>query len=100
MSALGLGAAASESLGLGIAVWPARGGVLLLGSVESKAKRWTGLEKALQGQNLRTIGIKSLAKCHSNEFVGRNAPGWYRERVLPKLAFEALEYIYQSPQEA
>lgn len=69
---------------------------IIVGSVEDQAKRWSGLEKALLGCVLSQTDIKSIASIHLDEFVGRDgvdAPGWYRKRVLPKVAAQAMDTI-------
>jgi len=62
--------------------------------VENQPRHWVGLEDALRGKRASEVQIKKLAVDHVREFTGRDgpdAPGWYRLRVLPRLASDALE---------
>lgn len=67
-----------------------------VGSVEAKPKRWRKLEYFMTGKSVTKINIKSLAEKNLDEFIGRDgpdAPGWYRSRVLPRLAMDAFKEI-------
>lgn len=71
--------------------------VIAVGSVESTARRWTGLESAIRGQRLDAEAITGLAKASIGEFSGRDgidAPGWYRTQVLPALVRRAFENLH------
>ncbi|MDF1730176.1 MAG: FAD binding domain-containing protein [Minwuia sp.] len=67
-----------------------------VGAVEATARRWPELEAALVGERPDPDSIKAIAASRAGDFTGRDAtdaPGWYRERVLPGLvarAFTAL----------
>lgn len=69
---------------------------IAVGSVEATARRWPGLEAAVVGMAPDPAEMNEIAALHQKEFKGRDAvdaPGWYRERVLPGLvgrAFQAL----------
>ena len=66
---------------------------IAVASVESQPRHWIGLENALRGKNVSEVKIKELAIDQVGEFTGRDgpdAPGWYRLRVLPRLASDAL----------
>ncbi len=67
-----------------------------VGAVEQVARRWSALEAAMQGEKPDPAAMRALAATRAGDFTGRDAvdaPGWYRERVLPGLvsrAFAAL----------
>jgi len=66
---------------------------IAVASVENQPRRWTGLEDALRGEVVSKVKIKELAIDQVKEFTGRDgpdAPGWYRLRILPRLASDAL----------
>lgn len=66
---------------------------IAVASVENQPRRWTGLEDALRGEVASKVKIKELAIDQVKEFTGRDgpdAPGWYRLRILPRLASDAL----------
>lgn len=67
-----------------------------VGSVESEPKRWKKLEYAMTGKSVTKVNVKSLAEKNLDEFIGRDgpdAPGWYRCRVMPRLAMDAFKEI-------
>ncbi len=67
-----------------------------VGSVETTARRWSGLEAAIIGKPAEPATIREIAASHVTEFTGRDAvdaPGWYRERVLPGLVARAFGVI-------
>ena len=69
---------------------------IAVGSVEATPKRWGKLEYVMKGKSATKINIKSLAEQNLDEFKGRNgpdAPGWYRSRVMPRLAMDAFKEI-------
>lgn len=69
---------------------------IAVGSVEASAKRWHALEEALSGSRLADLDVKALASTLVGGFSGRDgtdAPGWYRVKVLPKVAAQALDNI-------
>jgi carbon-monoxide dehydrogenase medium subunit len=66
---------------------------IAVASVENQPRRWIGLEDALRGEVASKVKIKELAIDQIGEFTGRDgpdAPGWYRLRILPRLASDAL----------
>ena len=66
---------------------------IAVASVENQPRRWMGLEDALRGEVASKVRVKELAVDQIEEFTGRDgpdAPGWYRLRVLPRLASDAL----------
>ena len=66
---------------------------IAVASVENQPRYWVGLEDALRGKKVSKIKIKELAIDQLGAFTGRDgpdAPGWYRVRVLPRLASDAL----------
>ena len=66
---------------------------IAVGAVDRVPKRWKSLEDAVNGRNLSKMNASELAKQNLNEFTGRDgadAPGWYRIRVLPRLASDAF----------
>jgi carbon-monoxide dehydrogenase medium subunit len=70
--------------------------VVAVGSVEAQARRWEHLEVGIAGGPLDPQRAASLAQQHSGDFDGRDgveAPGWYREKVLPTLVRRAIEDI-------
>lgn len=65
---------------------------IAVGSVEATARRWTSLERALEGQLLNPAAIQLLAATHIADFTPREAvgaPGWYRIQVLPYVLYSA-----------
>jgi carbon-monoxide dehydrogenase medium subunit len=69
---------------------------LAVGSVEDCARRWFEMEGELVGRPLDAQRSKELAARHAGVFKGRDgieAPGWYRERVLPTLLYRAIADI-------
>lgn len=67
-----------------------------VGSVETVARRWENLERALEGERLEPRRAAEWARDLSPEFRGRDgveAPGWYRLAVLPSLVRKALEAL-------
>jgi len=67
---------------------------IAVGSVEDVPKRWWKLERALDGKAPPELDITAIAKEHLDQFSGRDgpdAPGWYRTRVLPRLASDAFD---------
>lgn len=72
---------------------------IVVGSVESNAKRWSKLEDALNSKILSNLALSDMAKESLDEFTGRDgpdAPGWYRTRVLPRLVLDAFAQATQS----
>lgn len=75
-------------------------------SVDNQPRHWNGLEDALRGTRISEVKVKELAIDQVGEFTGRDgpdAPGWYRLRILPRLASDALAeltrdqgYIYDN----
>jgi carbon-monoxide dehydrogenase medium subunit len=66
---------------------------IAVASVENQPRRWIGLEDALRGEVASKVKIKELAIDQIGAFTGRDgpdAPGWYRLRILPRLASDAL----------
>jgi len=66
---------------------------IAVASVENQPRRWMSLEDALRGEVASKVATKELAIDQVKEFTGRDgpdAPGWYRLRVLPRLASDAL----------
>ncbi len=66
---------------------------IAVASVENQPRRWIGLEDALRGKVASKVKIKELAIDQIGAFTGRDgpdAPGWYRLRILPRLASDAL----------
>ena len=66
---------------------------IAVASVENQPRHWVGLEDVLRGKKASSVKIKELAINQLKEFTGRegpDAPGWYRVRVLPRLASDAL----------
>lgn len=66
---------------------------IAVGSVEPVAKRWESLEAAIVGKKPEPQLIREAAAAHISAFAGRDAtgaPGWYRVRLLPALAAEAI----------
>jgi len=66
---------------------------IAVGSVEATARRWPGLEAAVIGRTPDPVEMKRIAAAHVQDFAGRDAvdaPGWYRERVLPGLVARAF----------
>ena len=64
-----------------------------VGSVEPVARRWPGLEQALEGSAIDPDAAADCARERLGDFVGREgveAPGWYRTQVLPALARSAF----------
>lgn len=64
-----------------------------VGSVEPVARRWRGLERALEGRALDPEAAAEAARERIDDFQGRDsveAPGWYRKQVLPKLVRAAM----------
>jgi carbon-monoxide dehydrogenase medium subunit len=64
-----------------------------VGSVESSARRWPGLEAKLVGHPLDPRRAGVLAEAQLGAFTGRDgveAPGWYRVQVLPALVRRAV----------
>ena len=71
---------------------------IAVGSVEDTPRRWTQLEQAMTGKAPPELNVTTLAKEHIEEFTGRDgpdAPGWYRTRVLPRLASDAFDATNQ-----
>jgi carbon-monoxide dehydrogenase medium subunit len=67
-----------------------------VGSVEPVARRWPGLEQALEGRLLDPDAAAELARERIGDFEGRDgveAPGWYRTQVLPGLARSAFRSL-------
>ena len=67
-----------------------------VGSVEPVARRWPGLEQALEGQTLDPDAAAEWARARLGDFEGRDgveAPGWYRTQVLPGLARAAFRSL-------
>ena len=65
-----------------------------VGSVESSARRWLGLERTLVGHPLDPRQAGALAEAELGAFTGRDgveAPGWYRVQVLPALVRRAVD---------
>ena len=59
-----------------------------VGAVEATARRWPELEAALVGERPDPDRMKAISASRAGDFTGRDAtdaPGWYRERVLPGL---------------
>ncbi|MGJ4892368.1 FAD binding domain-containing protein [Bradyrhizobium sp. HKCCYLRH3099] len=75
-----------------------RGAAIAVGSVEAVARRWRGLERAVEGLPLDAMRIHQLALDLADEFVGRDGPevpGWYRVKVLPTLVRRAFAKLQQ-----
>ncbi|CAN5358657.1 FAD binding domain-containing protein [soil metagenome] len=65
-----------------------------VGSVETVARRWERMESALTGHALNPKRAADDARLYSQDFHGRDgieAPGWYRQKVLPSLVRRAVE---------
>ena len=65
---------------------------IAVGSVEATARRWTSVERALEGQIPTPAELQGLAANHTAEFTPREdigAPGWYRAEVLPHVLCSA-----------
>jgi carbon-monoxide dehydrogenase medium subunit len=72
----------------------AKAGVAV-GSVEAVARRWSSLEARLVGQAPDPEAAAQAAR-DGMDFIGRDgveAPGWYRESVLPTLVKRALQSL-------
>lgn len=70
-----------------------------IGSVETAARRWDGLEAALVGRPLDPEQAGAEAAARAGDFTGRDgveAPGWYRVAVLPRLVRSAAAAILAS----
>ncbi len=64
-----------------------------VGSVETVARRWSGLESRLSGIPLHPGKAFEMAQADLDAFQGRDgieAPGWYRVQVLPSLVRRAI----------
>ncbi|MGD9862642.1 MAG: xanthine dehydrogenase family protein subunit M [Pseudodonghicola sp.] len=69
---------------------------IAVGAVEAAARRWPGLEAAVEGQALRPEEIEALARARLADFAPRDAvdaPGWYRTAVLPALVRRAFDSL-------
>lgn len=67
---------------------------IAVGSVEDIPRRWSQLEQGMTGKAPSELNITKLAQEHIQEFTGRDgpdAPGWYRTRILPRLASDAFD---------
>lgn len=68
---------------------------IAVGSVGTVARRWHGLEQALQrageGDGVRELARERLVELKARD--GIEAPGWYREQVAVELAHRALEEL-------
>lgn len=76
---------------------------IAVGSVEATARRWPGLEAAVVGMAPDPAEMKKIAATHLKDFKGRDAvdaPGWYRERVLPGLVARAFQALGDSEGDA
>jgi carbon-monoxide dehydrogenase medium subunit len=74
-------------------------GRVAVGSVESSARRWPGLERKLVGHPLDPEKAAALAEAELDAFTGRDgveAPGWYRVQVLPALVRRAAQAALSS----
>ncbi|MDW6020162.1 FAD binding domain-containing protein [Mesorhizobium sp. BAC0120] len=74
-------------------------GRVAVGSVESSARRWPGLERKLVGHPLDPRQAEALAEAELGAFTGRDgveAPGWYRVQVLPALVRRAAQAALRS----
>lgn len=72
---------------------------IAVGSVEATARRWPALEAAIVGLAPDPAEMKQVAVAHLKDFTGRDAvdaPGWYRERVLPGLVARAFQALADS----
>lgn len=72
---------------------------IAVGSVEPVARRWTALERALDGAPLDPSATADVARGLAHGFQGRDGvecEGWYRVEVLPSLVRSALAAILQS----
>ena len=66
---------------------------IAVASVDNQPRRRMGLEDALRGEVASKVKIKEVAFDQIGAVTGRDgpdAPGWYRLRVLPRLASDAL----------
>lgn len=71
---------------------------VVVGSVESVARRWRRLEDGLVGRSLDPQRAAEQAEDLCGEFAGRDgieAPGWYRVKVLPSLVRRAVASLQQ-----
>jgi aerobic carbon-monoxide dehydrogenase medium subunit len=69
---------------------------VVVGSVESSARRWLRLEADLIGRPLETKAAVRQAEATAGDFIGRDgveAPGWYRIKVLPTLVGRAVDQL-------
>jgi carbon-monoxide dehydrogenase medium subunit len=69
------------------------GACVAVGSVEPVARRWRTLEQALLGARVDPEAAARIAVGLAGDFCGRDgldAPGWYREVVLPALVRRAV----------
>ncbi len=67
--------------------------IIVVGSVEAMARRWSSLEAAVRNKALAGEEIAAIAKHCLGDFSARDgidAPGWYRTRVLPELVRRAF----------
>lgn len=64
-----------------------------IGSVEPVPRRWPEAERLLLGRPADPADAKEAAAACAGSVTGRDgvdAPGWYRERVLPTLLARAV----------
>jgi aerobic carbon-monoxide dehydrogenase medium subunit len=71
---------------------------VVVGAVESEARRWRRLEADLIGHAIEPRHAAEKAEEYSGDFQGRDgieAPGWYRVKVLPSLVRRAVQGIQE-----
>lgn len=69
---------------------------IAVGAVETVARRWHALERAIEGEPPASARAEVAARDLASDFTGRDAvdaPGWYRLSVLPVLVRRAVDTI-------
>lgn len=69
---------------------------IAIGSIETLARRWSGLENRLPDSFSDPTDAATEALSELEARDGVEAPGWYRLRVLPTLVRRAIEDIRQA----